>query len=225
MKPWLSPGTTPWLFPDLRSAAPTARKRRDTHVFDTDAHGHYPEPLWTSARLFDAETFGAKGALVFDPCCGWGRIPHAAAAAGYTAVGSDIVDRTGEPYACNGFRFFIHDFLKDAPSTCAPCSAVFNPPYADDRIQGFVERALAIVRYKVAALAPLRRLPAAHWLQGQPLETIWLLTPRPSLPPAAYIRAGHKPGGGGQDFCWLVFNKQARPGCVPGLRWLHRDGD
>ena len=45
-------------------------------------------------------------------------------------------------------------------------------------------------------LVPLRRLPAAHWLEHLPLETVWLLTPRPSIPPGSYIAAGHKPGGG-----------------------------
>jgi hypothetical protein len=65
-------------------------------------------------------------------------------------------------------------------------------------------------------------LPAAHWIEGKP-ESIWILTPRPSLPPASYIRAGNEPSGGGQDFAWLIFNVQAS---IDGarIRWLHRDG-
>ena len=70
---------------------------------------------------------------------------------------------------------------------------------------------------------PLRRLPAAHWLERLPLETIYILTPRPSLPPASYIRAGNKPGGGGQDFAWLVFNVRATIS-TPRVKRLHRDG-
>jgi hypothetical protein len=173
--------------------------------------------------LFEVESFGAERALVYDPCCGWGRIPYAAATAGYTAFGSDIIDRTHDPvFGLNSFRFFLHDFLKD-PATCSPWSAVFNPPFAGDYIQDFVKHALRIVRYKVAALIPLRRLPAAHWLEGKPLERIWLLTPRPSLPPASYIRAGNVPSGGGQDFAWLVFNVMRPTVDEPRTKWLHRD--
>jgi hypothetical protein len=199
-----------------------SQRQRATHIWESDPHGHYPEPLWTSARLFAVESFGAKGDLILDPCCGWGRIPHNAAAAGYTAIGCDIVDRQREAFACNGFKFIHNDFRKN-PALVRAHSAVFNPPFADDCIQQFTQRCLTIVAYKVAVLVPLRRLPAAHWLERLPLETIYLLTPRPSLPPAAYIRAGNEPGGGGQDFAWLVFNVRT-PRTGPRVQWLHRDG-
>jgi hypothetical protein len=71
-------------------------------------------------------------------------------------------------------------------------------------------------------LVPLRRLPAAHWLEHVPLETVWLLTPRPSVPPGHYIATGNKPSGGSQDFAWLVFRKNLIA-WTPRLRWLHRD--
>jgi hypothetical protein len=146
----------------------------------------------------------------------------AAVDAGYTAFGSDIIDRRGDSYSYTDFRFFIADFLKH-PSTVRPWSAVFNPPYTGDNIREFVERALQLVRYKVAALVPLRRLPAAHWFKNAPLESVYLLTPRPSCPTGAYILAGNQPGGGGQDFAWLVFNVQSTIH-EPRMRWLHRDG-
>jgi hypothetical protein len=41
------------------------------------------------------------------------------------------------------------------------------------------------------------------------------------MPPAAWIEAGNEPGGGTQDFVWLIFNKKSSS--VPVLRWLHRD--
>jgi hypothetical protein len=75
----------------------------------------------------------------------------------------------------------------------------------------------------VALLVPLRRLPAARWLASLPLETVYLLTPRPSMPPGTWIDAGNVPGGGSQDFCWLVINRTLTTG-APRLRWLHRDG-
>jgi hypothetical protein len=199
-----------------------SNRQRNTHIWEADPHGHYPEPLWTSARLFEVESFGGKGTLILDPCSGWGRIPYNAVAAGYSAIGMDIVDRQHEPLAHNGFEFIRGDFLKDPLPIDSVWSAVFNPPFTGDCIQEFVERALAIVKYKVAALVPIRRLPAAHWIERKPLESIWILTPRPSLPPASYIRAGNEPGGGGQDFAWLIFNLQTLIDS-PRTRWLHRD--
>jgi hypothetical protein len=64
-------------------------------------------------------------------------------------------------------------------------------------------------------------LNAAHWLQETSLSRIWLLSPRPSMPPGSYILAGGKPGGGRADFCWLIFERgYAGP---PTMAWLYRD--
>jgi hypothetical protein len=59
-------------------------------------HGHYVEPAWCSARLFQVVDFGPPKAQVLDPCCGWGTILRSAAAAGYSPVGTDIIDRRNE---------------------------------------------------------------------------------------------------------------------------------
>src|SRR5262249_23642187 len=131
--------------------------------------------------------------------------------------------RHDEPFAYNGFQFIHGNFLKDSIPLPTITSAIFNPPYTGDYIKRFIERALAIVDYKVAALVPLRPLPAMRWIEGKPLESIFILTPRPSLPPASYIRAGNEPSGGGQDFAWLIFNKQTTTD-APRVKWLHRDG-
>jgi hypothetical protein len=111
--------------------------------------------------------------------------------------------------------------LKTAPVSSA-WSIVCNPPF--DQIREFCERSLDVATYKVALLVPLRRLPAAHWLQQLPLETVYLLTPRPSMPPGHWIAAGNHPSGGSQDFCWIIFNKQMQLGGTPRLGWLYRDG-
>ena len=75
-----------------------------------------------------------------------------------------------------------------------------------------------------------RRLNAAHWLKQLPLQTVYLLTPRPSMPTGGHVlrcergeideRTGEpcRVGGGKQDFCWLVFNRGYRGEAV--LRWL-----
>jgi hypothetical protein len=216
--------TTPRLFPGPRlvSEGGTGRapaKPRRAHVWKPEELGHYVEPLWCSARLFAVESFGAPHARVLDPACGWGRILLAAKAAGYTAIGSDVVDRLDR----NGLEsvpFTTCNFLKASPVRSV-WSVVCNPPF--DHIQEFAERALEIAIYKIAMLVPLRRLPAAHWLRRLPLESIYLLTPRPSMPPGHWIEAGNIPSGGSQDFCWLVLHKFATRG-EPRLRWLYRDG-
>jgi hypothetical protein len=64
----------------------------------------------------------------------------------------------------------------------------------------------------------------ARWLAHTPLETIYLLTPHPSMPPGTAILAGEKPSGGSQDCCWLVFNKVGTRRS-PKRRWLSREGD
>jgi len=200
--------------PGRRTLVPRPRR---THIFTADPLGHYVEPAWCSARLFDVESFGVLGALVLDPACGWGGIPRAAAAAGYRAVGSDIIDRRR---GADGIEFHICDFLEGSPFRSVR-SIVSNPPF--DHVQEFCERALTVATYKIAMIIPLRRLPAARWLKRMPLETIHLLTPRPSMPPGVWIAAGNVPGGGSQDFCWLVMRKGF--GGNPTLKWLHRDGD
>lgn len=205
------------------SMQPTARPRR-AHIFAPDPHGFYVEPQWFSVRLFEVEQFGAPGTRILDPACGWGRILKAAQAAGYVVTGSDIVARLNVERLnrCElGDAPFVCDFLERSPLR-AVCSIVCNPPF--NHIEKFCARALEVATFKVAMLVPLRRLPAAHWLERMPLETIYLLTPRPSMPPGTWIAAGNIPGGGSQDFVWLVFNKTMTP-AAPRIRWLHRDGD
>jgi hypothetical protein len=96
---------------------------------------------------------------------------------------------------------------------------VTNPPFTQcDR---FVHRALELGSDKVAMIWLARRLNAARWLADTPLARVYLLTPRPSMPPGHVILAGEKPSGGTQDFCWLVIERShVGP---PELRWLHRE--
>jgi hypothetical protein len=126
-------------------------KARRSHIFPKAADGHYVEPAWCSERLFAIESFGAPGALVLDPAAGWGNIPRAAAAAGYTAVASDIVDRL-DRRGLEGVRFHICNFLKESPVRSA-WSIACNPHF--DHIREFCERGLEIATYKVAMIMPL----------------------------------------------------------------------
>jgi hypothetical protein len=96
---------------------------------------------------------------------------------------------------------------------------VTNPPFqiCDQALR----HSLKLDVDAIAMIWLTRRLNAAHWLADTPLARVYMLTPRPSMPPGEVISRGEKPKGGKQDFGWLVF----RRGYVgpPELRWLHRD--
>lgn len=184
------------------------KRAENSHIWEREQHEHYVEPEWVSARLFEVERFEGD---IWDPACGFGRIPKAAIQAGYTAAGTDIVDRG------YGQAFFdVRDFLKCEYSWD---NIVSNPPF--DIFPAFAAQALKVARRKVAMIWLVRTLPAARWLQDTPLARILLLTPRPSMPPGHVITRGEKPGGGKQDFCWLIWDK-AHEG-PPSIGWLHRD--
>lgn len=101
-----------------------------------------------------------------------------------------------------------------------PCdNIVTNPPF--DIMRLFARHAIELARGKVAMILPIARLNAASWLRETPLRRIWLMTPRPSMPPGEAIAAGQKPGGGKVDFCWLVWEQGYKGN--PALFWLHRD--
>ena len=168
---------------------------------------HFVEPEWVSERLFAMEKFTGR---IYDPCCGFGRIVASARKAKYSAAGADVADRGQKGIG-------LQDFLR---VTWQADNLVFNPPF--DIAQLFIEHALEHARFKVAAIFPTARLNAARWLEGHPLRHIWLLTPRPSMPPGHVITAGGKVGGGKTDYCWLVFDQKY--GGDPVVRWLHRDG-
>jgi hypothetical protein len=191
-------------------------KRRRTHIFEKEANGWYVEPPWCSARLFDVEDFGERSrTYIWDPACGGGNILKSARAHHYKVLGSDIVRRTRD----QTIGFERVDFLNGAERRCRYFSVVCNPPF--DHVEDFCRRALELGAHKVAMLMLLRRLPAARWLATLPLDKIYLLTPRPSMPPGQWLKAGNKPGGGTQDFVWLVFDN-GKVGRID-IDWLHRD--
>jgi len=186
---------------------PQGKRPRYAHIFDRDVRDFYSEPAWCSERLFAVELFNG---LIWDPACGLGTIPRSACAAGLSSFASDIADHG------YGER---RDFLAaSAPTTIF--NVVTNPPFRSAR--EFVERALTVGASKTAIIFPTARLNAAHWLETLPLARIWLLTPRPSMPPGEVILRGEKPGGGKTDFCWLIFDRTHEG--PPSLTWLHRDG-
>jgi hypothetical protein len=186
----------------------TETRPLDAKVWAREANEHYVEPHWCSERLFAEEKFEGP---VWDPCCGFGRIVESALKAGLPAMGTDIIDRGFAEF--EGVRDFLAGESRNIPNI------VCNPPF---NIAGrFARRAIDMPGVlKVAMIFPTARLNAAHWLHGTPLARVWLMTPRPSMPPGHTILAGEKPGGGKMDFCWLVWTK-GRIGPAD-LRWLRR---
>jgi hypothetical protein len=184
---------------------PTLRK---SHIYAREENEHYVEPAWVSRRLLAFEPF--EGSIV-DPACGWGTIVIEALKAGYNAAGYDLVNRGFDSTRTPTDFFTVTDRYDNI---------ITNPPFAC--APRFIEHAVKCARYKVAAIFPFARLCAAHWLDDLPLAKVLMLSPRPSMPPGRYIRAGGKVGQGRADFCWLVF---VHGWCrAPELEWLHRDG-
>ena len=175
------------------------------HSWARSENDFYIEPVWVSRRLFEVEEFHGE---IWDPACGTGRITTSARSAGFPTHETDIADRGV------GSRL---DFLT---SDREACNIVSNPPF--DVAKEFTLKALERATKKVAIVFPTARLNAARWLQQTPLRRVWLLTPRPSMPPGSVILAGGKPGGGKMDFSWIVF-EQGYEGRSE-IEWLHRDG-
>jgi hypothetical protein len=177
------------------------RRRRNTHIFARARNDLYVEPLWCSERLLAVETFPGT---IWDPCAGTGTIPKAARAAGQPTRASDIVDG--------------HDFLVDSSLLAPPFSVVTNPPYSITR--EIAERALELGAVKLAIFFSIARVNAAwRWLDSLPLARLYMLTPRPSVPPLG----AKKVGGGRVDFCWLVLDQRHER--LPTWDWLHRTLD
>ena len=80
---------------------------------------------------------------------------------------------------------------------------------------------MAIGADKAALIFPTARLNAAHWLRELPLRRIWMMTPRPSMPPGHVILGGEKPKGDRRDYCWILLERGYAG--RPETHWLHRD--
>lgn len=188
----------------------TLKRPEKSHIWKREKDEHYVEEHWCSRRLFDVEKFQGR---IVDPACGFGRVVESATKAGYVAAGSDIVQRAP--------KYPVADFFEKAELTH---NYVSNPPFKD--FHKFALHALAYSTGKVALIWQVPRLNAARWLEQTPLKKIWLMTPRPSMPPGWAIMAGNmpngdKPGGGTQDYCWLVWDKFYDG--EPTVGWLRRD--
>jgi hypothetical protein len=188
----------------------SGKRPRASHNFDRVPDNYYREPAWPSEQLFAHEKFPGT---IWDPCCGGGTIPEAAKAAGLTVFASDLVDRGyGEQ----------RDFLTEPAPIAAPFTVATNPPHQKQSERQFVERAFELGADKVAILFQTAKMHAAwRWLIPSHLARVYLLTPRPSIPPGEMIERGEKAEGGRHDYSWLIFDRTHEG--APVIDWLHRD--
>lgn len=217
----------------IEGTAPVVRKQKDAGVWARHPEDYYIEQPWCSEQLFRTVNF--EGTIV-DPSCGSGNIIRAARAhrdrvapIGDKRIGKvlgyDIVKRCKE---CNED---LEDFLTSDYETD---NIVSNPPFGlcnkatkstrHSEDFAYVKRALATAERKVALLLPLAWLTGADkakYLKTTPLAQILILTPRPSMPPGPVIEAGETPGGGTEDFAWMVWDHGHKG--PPTLGWLNRD--
>jgi hypothetical protein len=187
-----------------------SKRSKDAHLWARHPDDWYVEAEWCSRRLFDVEPFEGD---IIDPACGFGRIVAAGVEAGHAITGSDVVRRS--PHCTSVVDFLSSPFPRVS-------NVVANPPFrlADE----FVEMALARATRKVAMLLPANwdhSEKRGRWIEATPLYRVYMLTPRPSMPPGPVIEAGEAPGGGTKDFSWFVWLKGFDGAAT--RHWLRRD--
>jgi hypothetical protein len=181
--------------------------------------GWYTEPRWCDAQLFASVRF--KGPI-HDPCCGEGRIPEAAIAAGYTATGSDLMHRG---YGTGGV-----DFHKDNTKRT---TLIFNPP-SNNRtriyVDPFIHHALDVATDTVAIIVPAPFLCGRNrfWDLYKPCPPALVLAcaQRPSMPPGG---ENIPEKGGTADYIWLIWSRRQvqyrrQCGLDPASWWHPADG-
>lgn len=179
-------------------------RERALHARERWPDDWYVEPAWSVDLLFDHVRFSGA---IHDPCCGCGTIPKVAAARGYFAGGSDLVDR--------GFGEAPVDFLQDFTRRD---NLVFNAPYRLN--EPFIAHALDRSDRGVAALVRMPFLAGQRRLQtlfGKiPPESVVVLSRRPSMPPGGTDIPAK---GGTTDYAWIVWRRPYDNSRITSLRW------
>lgn len=186
----------------------TLAKTKKAHTWKRDSLDWYVEPEWCSERLFEAVQFAGS---IIDPACGGGNIVYSANRAGLYARGFDIARRSD--------AFTVQDFFTLAHRAH---NIVSNPPFS--RADEFLDHALKLATEKVALLLPLTWLASlkrSKRLAQTPLAEIYVLTPRPSMPPGQYLLDGGARGSGTKDFAWFIWDK-TQIAFSPRIDWLRR---
>lgn len=195
-----------------------AVKEKKAKLWARDELDWYVEPTVATEALLGVERFVGR---IFDPCCGAGNIPKTCIVQGYDAFGSDVVNRLGYAPA---WWLGESDFMACIQSPYE--NIIMNPPFFRAKgAETFIRHALHVCRGKVAAFVDIRFIAGAERANGlfrehQP-SRIWVVTPRVSCPPGAYLATGNKAGNGSSDWCWLVWDEN-RSAKSTEFCWLQR---
>lgn len=190
------------------------------HVWDRSGHDWYVEEPWVTSKLLAAERIYGP---VLDPACGRGNIVKECRRNGIEAFGMDIVHR-----GLSGADGWAgeQDFLEETPVRLQFKTIICNPPYGRGKMtEQFIRQAISIAP-TVAMLVNGRFLFGSRRAAGlyatHPPSAIYIITPRPSLPPGPIyedlMARGERPSGGQQDFIWLVWRPDRRGEAE--TRWL-----
>jgi hypothetical protein len=187
---------------------------RKSHVWKRDNVDFYVEEPRASIALFEVERF--VGA-VWDPACGSMNIIDAAVQAGLAVRATDIEKRSDRHY-------FFGEILSPEVAPLAP-NIVTNPPFFRGKgTEAFIRKALSLACGKVCIFTSIKFLAGAARANGLFAEhtphRVWIVTPRVSCPPGAWLAAGNTAGGGTDDWCWLVWDMTAPRAAFPQLGWL-----
>ena len=197
---------------------------KQAHVWALADDSWYVEPEDCTTALLQTERFRGE---VWDPACGGGNVVRAIRALGRGAYGTDIVDRKWDPDRVL-FRG-VRDFLSTASSDFRADNIITNPPFGRGLlVEAFIRHALSAPGLaKLAVFTDVRfltgRKRAAGLYAELPPDRVWIITPRPSCPPGAYLATGAKAAGGTADYCWLVWDRTA-PHHGTWTGWLSRSG-
>lgn len=186
------------------------RKEKKSHLWARHPQDWYVEPEWCSERLFEVEPFSGR---IWDPACGLGRVLMGAEKAGHEVFGSDIARRSDYCDLHLQFERIDRPYGRNIAS---------NPPFG--MAEDFLRLALIYADGKVALLLPLTWLSGkqrSRMLETTPLRRVYVLAPRPSMPPGPVVVAGEKPGGGTKDFAWFIWEKGFHG--APEISFLRRE--
>lgn len=194
--------------------------------YDRAANEWYVEPEYCTSALLSVERFDG---LILDPACGQGNIVKTMIATGYSAVGTDIVQRVNDEWWFGG----IYDFLEGEVLHPTIPNIVCNPPFMRAKgTEAFIRRALAMTNRKVCIFTDVKFLAGskrAHGIYSEfPPDRVWIINPRPSCPPGEFLLNGGEAKNGQADWCWLVWDLAGAAWKGPTqLGWLkgERNGD
>lgn len=196
-------------------------KAKGAKLWTRDPLDYYVEPPRTTEALLRVEQFAG---WVWDPACGSGNIVRACLAAGKRACGTDIMRRVpvDTPWFGGELDFLAFQGVRVVPNV------MMNPPFFRAAgAEAFIRKALTVATERVAAFVDIRFLAGAERAAGlfrdHPPDRVWIVTPRVSCPPGAYLEAGGKAGNGSSDWCWLVWHlvlADKPPRFPTELRWL-----